>query len=116
MKKTLKYITAEILTGLRLPGLVLSAVLTENGPLNPNWIPQSANVIGSVVQLETRRGNLRLSGDWEFGRKFNGNFVDTRGQFVLSNCVDFDFMLTHECVTGEFFSEPSTFSGNKNIH
>ncbi len=93
-------ITVSLLS-LWLPALTEAAISTETGVLNANWTPWPS-VSGNVIEFETRLGNLGLSGDWEFGHKFNGMYQDTSGQHTINNGTDFDFTLTHDSVSGNF--------------
>ena len=83
------------------PSKANATVSTETGALNPDWTPWPS-VGGGVVEFEARLGNLGLSGDWELGHKFDGTYLDSGGQFAITNGNDFDFALTHDAASGEF--------------
>ena len=90
-----------VLAGLLLTNSATAAVLTETGPLNPDWTPWPS-VGGGVVEFETRLGTGTVGGDWELGHKFNGTYIDTSGQFAITNGADFNFTLTHDAASGDF--------------
>ena len=89
------------LMGCWVPSMTNAAVMIETGPLNPDWSPWPA-LGGDVIEFETRLGNGALNGDWELGHKFDGVYLDTGGQYAITNGADFDFTLTHDSTSGDF--------------
>jgi hypothetical protein len=70
--------------------------LVETGYLDTNWFPWPPN----TCEFEVRIGQGGCSGDWEFGHKFNGTYLDTSGQRVWQNGVDVYFRITHNKTAG----------------